>query len=167
MNKTLKVAHFVGLALFLGSIPGHILLGRLADPAADLQGFALLMHANYVNGLAFTLPGLFLMLLTGIVLMLRRGLTPNRYRWMAVKLMLVSLIALNATFILRPLAGEIADTAGASVSAGSLPAGFADLERREGIFGAVNLAMILAVVGLTVFKPGLRRGEAKPGRVLS
>jgi hypothetical protein len=53
------------------------------------------------------------------------------------------------------------------VSAGSLPAGFADLERREGIFGAVNLAMILAVVGLTVFKPGLRRGEAKPGRVLS
>ncbi len=39
MDKVLKVAHFVALALFLGSIPGPILLGRLADPALDLPGF--------------------------------------------------------------------------------------------------------------------------------
>src|SRR5690606_4181808 len=105
MDKTLKVAHFVGLALFLGSIPGHILLGRLADPA-DLPGFALLMHAKYVSVLALTLSALFLTLLSGIALMLRRGMTPNRIRRMAVKLVLVALIMLNGTLVLRPVAAE-------------------------------------------------------------
>ena len=49
MASILKIAHFLGLSVFLGSIPGHILLGRLADPAAGLQGFALLMHAKYIT----------------------------------------------------------------------------------------------------------------------
>lgn len=149
-----------GLALFLGSIPGHILLGRLADPA-DLEGFALLMHAKYLSVVALTLPGLFLTLLTGIALMLRRGMTPNKVRWMAAKLALVVLIVLNGALILRPVAAEMALSARGAVKAGNLPPGFAELERREGMFGAANLAMILAVIGLAVSKPRRRRDQTK------
>lgn len=166
MDKTLKVAHFVGLALFLGSIPGHILLGRLAD-AADLHGFALLMHAKHVNVLALTLPGLFLSLLTGIALMLRRGMTPNKVRWMAVKLVLVALITLNGVFVLRPVGAEMAHSARAATKTGALPAAFAALEQRERVFGAANLAMILAVIGIAVFRPRWRRDETRPGDVRS
>lgn len=166
MDKTLKVAHFVGLALFLGSIPGHILLGRLADPA-DLPAFALMMHAKYVSVLALTLPGLFLTLLAGIALMLRRGMTPNRVRWMAVKLVLVALIAPNGALVLRPVAAEMAQSAHAAVKTGTLPTEFTALERREGAFGAANLAMILAVIGLAVFKPRWRGDETKPREVRS
>lgn len=50
----------------------------------------------------------------------------------------------------------------AAVPAGSLPPGFVDLEQREGVFGAANLAMILALIGLAVFRPGLRRGGTNP-----
>ena len=157
MNKILKITHFLGLAVFLGSIPGHIVLGRLVDPAADLKGFTLLMHAKYMTILALTLPGVALMLLTGIAMMLRRGTTPNKFRWMAVKLALVALIALNGAFVLTPLARDIAAAAQAAVTTGSLPAGFADLARKEGAFGAANLAMILAVIGLAVVKPSLGR----------
>ncbi len=166
MDKTLKVAHFVGLALFLGSIPGHILLGRLADPA-DLPGFALLMHAKYVSVLALTLSALFLTLLSGIALMLRRGMTPNRIRRMAVKLVLVALIMLNGTLVLRPVAAEMAHSARAAAKTGILSPEFAALQRREGAFGAANLAMILAVIGLAVFKPRWRGDETKPGQVRS
>jgi len=166
MDKTLKAAHFVGLALFLGSIPGHILLGRLADPA-DLPGFALLMHAKYASVLALTLPALILTLLTGIALMLRRGMTPNRIRWMAVKLVLVAMIVLNGALVLRPVGAEMAHSARAAVKTGTLSPAFASLERREGAFGAANLVMILAVIGLAVFKPRWRRHETKPGQVRS
>lgn len=155
MDKTLKIAHFFALAVFLGSIPGHIVLGRLADPAADPEGFALLMHAKYVSALALTLPGLALMLLTGVALMLRRGIAPHRLRWMAAKLVLVALVALNGALVLTPLARELAASAQDAVAIGGLPAGFAELARRESAFGAANLAMILAVIGLAVVKPSL------------
>ena len=125
MERILKVAHLVALALFLGSIPGHIVLGRLADPAADAEGFALLMHA-----------------------------TPDKVRWMAAKLALVALITVNGAFILTPLARDISGSAKAAVAAGTLPAGFADLTRRESAFGAANLAMVLAVIALAVARPG-------------
>lgn len=169
MEKILKSAHLVGLALFLGSIPGHIVLGRLADPAADLQGFALLMQAKYVSVLALTLPGLALVLLSGSALMLRRGMTPDKLRWMAAKLALVALISLNGALVLTPLAREIAAAAQAAVAAASLPAGFADLTRRESAFGALNLAMVFAVIALAVFKPSLRRAAvtARAGEAMS
>lgn len=147
MDKFLKIAHLFGLALFLGSIPGHIMLGRLVEPAADAQGFALMMQAKYVSILALTLPGLVLTLLTGIPLMFRRGMTPNKLRWMAAKLALVTLIALNGAFVLTPLARDMATAAHGAVTAGGLPDSFADLARKEAASGAVNLAMILAVIG--------------------
>jgi hypothetical protein len=154
----LKIAHLFGLAVFLGSLPVHILLGHLVDPAADLQGLALLMHVKSMNVLVLTLPGLVLTLLAGIAVMLRRGMTPNKLRWMAAKLALVALITLNGAFVLTPLARDIAVAAQGALTTGGLPAGFADLSRKEGTFGAANLAMIIAVIGLAVLKPSFRGG---------
>ncbi len=161
MNAFLKVGHLVGLVMFLGSIFGHIVLSNLADPKADLAGFAVLMQAKYMNLLLLTAPGLVLMLLTGIPLMLRRGMTPNKFRWMGIKLALVTLIALNAAFILTPLSRDMAIVARGAVATGSLPADFGEMRRREDAFGAANIAMILAVIGLAVAnmetQPLLRR----------
>ena len=161
MNQFLKIGHLVGLAVFVGSIPAHIVLGHLVDPATDLLGFATLMQAKYMTILVLTAPGLVLALLTGTALMLRRGMTPNRFRWMAVKLVLVGLITLNGTLFLTPLARDISAVARAAVSAGALPTEYADLARREAAFGAANLAMILAVIGLVVSKPALRPNLTK------
>ncbi len=157
MQKLLKIVHIVGLSVFLGSIPAHIALGRLADPAGDLDGFALLMHAKHMNVLALTLPGLALLLVTGAVLALRRGMTPNKRRWMGAKLALVALIALNGAFVLTPLAHDISASAQQAAATRTVPANFAELARKETVFGAANLALVLAVVGLSVVKPALRR----------
>jgi len=161
MNKVLKVGHFVGLAVFLGSIPGHIVLGQLGDPILDPAGFAVLMHAKYITVLVLTMPGLIIMLLTGIALMLRRGMTPDKFRWMAAKLLLVGLIALNGVFVLRPLGRDIATAAQGAVATGSLTAIIPELARKESAFGAINLAMILAVIGLAVAKPSLRKSAPR------
>ncbi len=109
-----------------------------------------------MNVLLLTVPGLILMLLTGIALIWRRGMTPKRLRWMGVKLVLVALIALNGTFVLTPLSRDMATLAQEAVTTGHLPVAFYDLQRKEDVFGIANLAMILAVMSLAVAKPALR-----------
>lgn len=123
---------------------------------AHLLGLALLMYAKHVSVLVLTLPGLGLALATGIVLMLRRGMTPNRLRWMAVKLALVAVITANAALVLAPAGRDMAAAAREGLAVGGLPARFAALEAREGAFGAANLLMTLAVIALAVVKPSLR-----------
>ncbi len=157
MNKVLKVFHLLGLAAFVGSIFGHILLGGLGDPTADLIGFAALAEARYMNVLLLTLPGLALLLFTGIALAWRYGLTPKSRRWLGAKLLLVGLIALNGVLVLTPLGRDMAALAQDAVATGSLPAAYFELQQIESLFGAANLAMILVVVALATAKPRLVR----------
>lgn len=86
--------------------------------------------------------------------------------FVAAKLGLVTLIALNGALILTPLSRDMANAAQTSVTAGALPAGYSELKRSEDLFGAANLAMIFAVIGLAVAKPSLgRRNSIKTGQV--
>jgi uncharacterized membrane protein len=162
MHRILKVAHIIGLAVFLGSIPGHIVLGALGDPAADPAGFALLMHAKHVNVVALTIPALVFTALTGAALAWRRRLSPASHRWLGAKIALVALIGANGALVLRPLSAEIARVAAEATAGGAVPAAIASLAARESAFGAANLAMVIAVIALSVARPrlGAVRGPA-------
>ncbi len=164
MMKSLKIFHFIGLAVFFGSIPAHILLGIMADQYAGTEAFASIYRIKYMNTLFLTTPGLVLMLVTGITMMLKGRMTPNQVRWMALKLPLVTLIALNGFFILTPAGKEIAEIAeaslklqGAGLQATGLPDAFHTVKTKEDIFGTLNLIMILIVVSTSVIKPRLRK----------
>ena len=159
MNKLLKIIHLLGLALFLGSIFGHILLGNLADPSTEPAGFAALMQAKHMNVLTLTMPGLMIILLSGIALMLRFRMTPKRFSWMAVKLVLVVLVALNGVLFLAPISRDMAMLAQDAMAVGSLSPQFYLLQQKEELFGIANLLMILAVVYLSVAKPKLRSNK--------
>jgi len=89
-------------------------------------------------------------------------LTPDRARWMAAKLVLVTLITLNGVLVLRPVARDLAFSAQTAATTGSPPPAFAELQRRESLFGDANLAMILATIALSVFRPGSRGTQTKP-----
>lgn len=162
MHRTLKVAHLIALAVFVGSIPGHIVLGALGDPVADPAGFALLMHAKHVSVVALTIPALAFTVLTGAALAWRRRISPASHRWLAAKLALVALIGANGALVLRPLSAEIARVAAEAAAGGAVPAAVATLAARESAFGAANLAMVLAVLVLSVAKPrfGAPRGAS-------
>ncbi len=157
MNKLLKISHLIGLAVFLGSIPGHILLGGIGNSEADLPGFAVLITAKQLNVQYLTVPGLILTLLSGAALAIRRDINPMRARWLVAKLILVVLITLNGMLILGPLSQEMAVAARNAVQLGALPVEFAALEQKEAIFGAVNLVMVFLVISLAVAKPALCR----------
>jgi hypothetical protein len=157
IRKPVKALHLLGLALFLGSIPAHILLGRLASAEADLAHMALLLHAKHVSVLALTLPGLALIVVTGLGLVVtERSLVQARWLW--AKLGLAAFVMLNGALILTPTSAEIAAVAAEAAATGVVPPTLAALQARESLFGALNLMMTLSIIALAVLRPG-RRGR--------
>jgi hypothetical protein len=164
MRKALKFLHLLGFAVFLGSIPGHIVLGRLAGSASSLDGFAILQQAKHTSILALTLPGLTLIAASGLGLLLtRRELL--RDRWMRLKLGLALLVVLNGVLVLSPIGAEIARLASEAAASGVIPPALSPLEARESSLGAANVLISLAIVALAVARPRLRAsGEASAVR---
>lgn len=148
MRSPLLIIHLIGLAAFLGSVFGHIVLGRLADPAADAAAYALLQDAKHATTMLITGPGLVITGITGLVLLLtRRSLFAST--WLKIKLALVAAIGGNAMLVLIPLGVEIAEKA----AAGAPPDALTALAGRESLFGAANLLMVLTVITLSVVRP--------------
>jgi hypothetical protein len=155
IRKLVKALHLVGLALFLGSIPAHILLGRLATAEGDLAHTALLLHAKHVSVLALTLPGLALIVVTGLGLVVSaRSLMQARWLW--AKLALAILVMLNGALILTPTGAAIAALATEAAATGIVPPTLAALQARESLFGAINLTMTFGIIALAVLRPGWR-----------
>jgi hypothetical protein len=161
MIPTLKLLHLLALVLFLGSIPGHVLLGRLATGATAPGEAALLLGAKHLSALALTLPGLALTVASGALLLaIRRELLGRA--WMRMKLGLVALVAANGVLLLTPTGESLARLAEAAAG-GALPAEAGALAAREGMLGAANLAMVLAILALAVARPGAGRRAARIG----
>ena len=153
MYKTAKALHFIGLAMFLGSILGHISLGFLPD-AGEAQTVLFGRQAIAVATWWLTLPGLALLVITGLFMTARGGHGFGRRRWLTAHQILAVLIVLNAAIVLVPggatllaLAAEVADGRRAADAMQALAG-------RESMFGAANLLMALAAIFVAVMKPG-------------
>lgn len=138
MRTILKLLHLLGFAAFLGSVFGHIFVGRF--PAAPGQ-LGLLMELKHASTGVLTLPALGLTVASGLAL----AWTGPGFAtaWVRAKLALALLVIANAALFLGPLGAEIARQA-------VLGQGIAELAQRESLLGAANLAMVLAIVVIAV-----------------
>ncbi len=148
MIPLIKSLHFLGMALFLGSIAGHIHLGQGVAPGEAAYGWA--QAAKYDSTLLLTIPGLMLTAASGVALAVARRGGPPR-RWLRVKVVLTALVGLNGALVLAPLGRRLAEGAVLGASGPMLEG----LSRLESLFGAANLLMTLAVIALAVFRPRL------------
>lgn len=151
MLKLTKSFHVLGVVLFFGSILGHAVAG-LAETVNDSPETRLLARQVInVATLYLTIPGMGLLLLSGIGLVVRRQ---RPLRNLAPHLILVSLTLLNAVFILLPAGQMILQATSGLADSG---ADLAALDRREAIFGAINILLCLVAVFVGVIKPGSAR----------
>jgi hypothetical protein len=136
MDRSLKLLHLVGMALFLGSIAVYIAL----SPWAKSGGLDRLLLARQVIALgttSVTLPGLWLAVTAGFVMGLR--LRPQfGAGWVRFKLV----------------------AAEASARAGILLPAFGTAAAQESLAGAVNVLMALAAAAMGVWKPRWPRHRA-------
>lgn len=162
--KLMRGLHLIALCLFVGSIPSHIILGQLAQFAEDGDAFAVYHKAKFVLTSGLTVSGIALTLLTGLLFASsKRHLF--KARWFRAKLALVFLIVINGAVILTPLAEQMKDLAVIAAQTGVLSSDFHIAESREAIAGAINIALILIVFYLVIFKPTFKTGtlETKYG----
>jgi Predicted integral membrane protein (DUF2269) len=155
VHKIAKALHFVGLAMFLGSILGHVAIGFVPGAKDQAQAMLFGRQAIEIATRSLTIPGLALLAVTGLFMTFRGGLGFGRRRWLTVHQIIGVLILLNAALILVPLGGGLLDMASKIIQGSGSTEAFAALAGRERMFGAANLVLALATIFVAVLKPAL------------
>lgn len=163
MNRMIRIGlrlfHIVGMAAFVGSVLAMIILARSHDFSGDWGQIAV-ARADVLRITRYaTLPGLGLIVLTGLLLLGGRVGPLLRQRIMRIKLALVALLVLNTTILVVPTVARLALLAEAAVQSPAAQAAFLAVHWREDVFGALNLLLLL----LSAFL-GLRLTGAGPAR---
>ncbi len=155
-----KALHLLGLAMFLGSILGHITVGFV--PGAREQAEAMLFgrRAIEIATWSLTVPGLVLLAVTGTFMAIRGKVGVLKRRWLTVHAIAGLLIIMNAALILVPTGVSLLSLAsGMAAGAGSAEA-FAALRLRESTFGAINLTLALLTIFIATLKPALGQSRS-------
>jgi hypothetical protein len=148
MYRIFKTLHLLGLTLFLGSVFGHIVAGQ----AVGAQGGPYLVAARteIVAATRFlTMPGLALAMASGLAMLFFARLSPLKTPWLAAHIALAAVVVVTAVAVVVPAGREALSL----VLAGDFGAGLNAALNREHGFGAVNVALTLALIILGVFKP--------------
>lgn len=154
MRKLLKLVHLLGLSAFLGSILAFIVASRVAQGMPP-QGLATLRSFIDAGTLALTLPGMWIVAITGLAGAVLQGRL-FRDGWLIVKQALMLLIIINAHFVVVPAVFEVSRLAMEGASSGVLPAGYASAYLRESLAGGANIVLALAAGAVGVWKPRRR-----------
>ena len=152
----MKLLHFVGLVIFLGSIFTFIVISALTKNAS-LENLAFGRKIISTGTDVLTLPGMWILVITGILMGYKKyGL---KSQFFIFKFFVVTLVILNAHFLIVPAAHDATEIASRSLAAGHLLSEYGAAYMRESIFGAANilLAVIAAVVG--VWKIGMKQSQ--------
>lgn len=151
--KIAKSLHLLGLAMFLGSILGHITVGFVPGAKDQVQAMLFGRQAIEIATWSLTVPGLALLVVTGLFMTLRGELGFGYRRWLTVHQIIGALILLNAAIVLVPVGIDLLDVASKIMEGRASLDDFAAFSRWETTFGAANLVLSLMTVFVAVLKP--------------
>lgn len=160
----LKFLHLFGLAMFLGSIPGHIILG-MVGPGGDIPDQGVMFARNIIEiiTLVVTAPGLILLSVTGFCMWWhvraeRRWNGGPSAPWLSVHLILGLAMLANGLGIITPAVMSLADQARTLVETGLLDqAAWESAKLTEDAAGMVNVTLALVSMGIAIGKPAFAR----------
>ena len=154
LQRTAKAFHMIGLALFLGSILGHAVMSAVPGAGSEARATLVTRQAIEVATLYLTLPGLALLVLSGLVMTFRGGFGFGRLRWLTLHQIFALVIIANATFVLLPAGNALISVAKGWV-AGGTGAEYQAIAVRESIAGAINILLAVAAVFVAAIRPRL------------
>lgn len=156
MYLTMKVLHIVAVTLFLGNIITGVMWKYHAEGTRDPRIIAHTFEGITRSDRWFTLPGVALIILTGITAAIYAQLPLLRTGWILWSLGLFILSGIVFMIWVGPLQHRIAALARAAGSESQMDwAKYHSMERKWGFWGAVAVIAPLAAVVLMVFKPAL------------
>lgn len=153
MLRGLKLAHFVGLVLFLGSILTFIVISALSEGASlEDIAFGRRIISTGTDTDVLTLPGMWVQALTGVCLGYRRYGVKQRF--FQLKLLLMTLIVVNAYVFIAPAVTAANQLAIQSLAHGALLPAYRSAYLQESMFGALNIALAIAAAVVGVWRIG-------------
>lgn len=153
MLRGLKLAHFAGLVIFLGSILTFIVISTLIE-GANLENIAFGRKIISTGTHALTLPGMWVLAITGVWMGYKRYGVKQRF--FQLKLLLITLVIMNAYFFIVPAVTAATEIATRSLAQGQLLPEYQAAYRQESIFGAVNVLLTVAAAVVGVWKMGAK-----------
>jgi len=150
MRRILKIAHLIGLALFLGSVFSHVVASVLGGPPGS-PGFLPARAEIVAATRALTLPGLGLAVLSGVgMAIVSPGLRRQRWFWLHVAL--AAAVVVSSLAFVAPAGQRALALATGAANAHDLAAALF-VER---VAGSVNIGLAIVLIAVGVIRPALR-----------
>jgi hypothetical protein len=154
-HRIAKALHFVGLAMFLGSILSHVSLSFVPGARDPARAMLFWRQGIEIATDTLTLPGLGLLVVTGLFMAGWGGSKFARQRWLIVHLTIGLLIVLIAAFVMLPIGVQSLDQAvKIRHGVGSIET-ISALIGRERVFGAISIVLALLSILIVTLKPRL------------
>jgi uncharacterized membrane protein len=155
MYAWLKLLHVAAVVLFLGNIYTGLFWKLIGDRTRDARIMAHTLDGIIRSDRWFTLPGVLLIIATGVGAALAGNLPLMRVPWIAWSLALFAVSGVIFGLRLVPLQRQLRDLARLGETQGSLDwPRYSRLSLSWEIWGAVALLTPVAAMVLMVLKPG-------------
>jgi uncharacterized membrane protein len=149
----LKALHIVSVVLFLGNIITGVFWKVHADLTGDLRARAQALDGIIKSDRWFTVPGVFLIIATGVGLALMAGYPLLRTLWIAWSLALFGVSGLAFGIAVGPLQKKLLANTRAGLAGNWNQPEYEALSRSWTIWGTVATATPLIALFLMVMKP--------------
>ncbi|WP_010269165.1 DUF2269 family protein [Paenibacillus senegalensis] len=144
--------HLFGAILFVGNIITaafwKVMSDRQHNPSIIHSAAKHLMLADYV----FTLPGLALLLISGVLMAVKGGYTLSGMNWLTLSLLLMAVTGAIWLGFLLPLQRKMIRLSAEGMRSGILPKAYHKASSQWAIYGTAATLLPVAILYLMVFK---------------
>ncbi|MGK5508937.1 DUF2269 family protein [Brevibacillus formosus] len=144
--------HLVGVVFFLG----NIITAAFWKVRADLQKDPMVIHSTVKNVMladyVFTLPGLLLIIFSGIQMALEANWQVNGMNWLTLSLLLFGVTGFVWLAVLIPLQRAMIRHSVASMVSGEISPAYTTASRRWAVFGIIATLLPVVILYLMVMK---------------
>jgi uncharacterized membrane protein len=149
----LKALHIVSVVLFLGNIITGVFWKIHADRTGDLRARAQALDGIIQSDRIFTVPGVILIIVTGVMLAMTMHLPILGTKWILWALILFGISGVAFSMFVAPLQKKLLVNARAGLTGTWNEAEYHTLSKAWAIWGIIATAAPLGALFLMVLKP--------------
>lgn len=156
MYLWLKVLHILAVVMFIGNITTGVFWHKHAERTRDPRLLAHAMDGIIRSDRLFTMPGVVVILVTGMLAAVQGGFPVLGTGWILWTLILFAISGLVFMTRLAPLQRKMRAAASAGAASGSFDiAAYRRMSAQWDFWGAVATLAPIAGIGLMVLKPAI------------
>lgn len=153
--RILLAIHILAAVIFVGNIITAAFWKIRADKSGNLEAMAITSRSLQLADLAFTMPGILALLVTGIWMVGITGWQRFQEPWLGISLVLLILTATISAAGLAPLQKRMGRLATEQAAAGQPDPDYRRASRTWSMLGGVATLLPVVILVLMVFKPGI------------